>query len=215
MKKLAIPLFFLCLLPASFLFAKGELEMLLLQLDREIAHKHLYEQQKEREIQDLRRLLHITPLQPLQEYDLNDKLAQKYKKYIIDSAIYYTKKSYDIAVAMNRLDLAVESNLYLSHLYTTAGMYIEANNILTGIDRQRLPKTLLPLYFETCSNFYGYYGQSNNQLINLRLNIAYRDSLLIILDTASLQYKIHNAFKLVYYQPVEVTVRELSSVTRK
>ncbi|MDR0737799.1 MAG: hypothetical protein LBF39_01865, partial [Prevotellaceae bacterium] len=77
MRKFAISLFFLWLLPASFLFAKGELETLLSQLDREIARKHFYEQQKEREIQDLRRLLHITPLQPLQEYNLNDKLGQK------------------------------------------------------------------------------------------------------------------------------------------
>jgi DNA-binding CsgD family transcriptional regulator len=200
MKKSAALIFFLWLLPASCLLAKGELDALLLQLDKEIALKHFYEQQKEREIQGLKHLLDVAPLQPLQEYDINDRLAQKYRKYIIDSAIFYAKRSGDIAAAVHRPDLAAESNLNLSYLYATAGMYVEAKNILLAINRRQLPKTLLPLYFETCSDFYGYYGQSNNQVINGQLNIAYRDSLLATLDTASLSYKIHNAVRLVYSQ---------------
>ena len=198
--------------PASFLLAKGELETLLLQLDKEIALKHFYDQQKEREIEDLKRLLDIAPLQPLQEYEINDRLAQTYKKYIIDSAIHYTRKSHDLAVSMNRHDLAVESNLYLSRLYTTAGMYIEAKNILLVINRQQLPKTLLPLYYETHSDFYGYYWQSNNQAINLQLHTAYRDSLLTALDAASLPYKIHNATKLVHNWQLEEAKQQLSAL---
>jgi DNA-binding CsgD family transcriptional regulator len=212
MKKAAVFIYFLLLLPAHPLFAKGELEILLLQLDKEIAFKHVYEQQKEGEIEDLKRLLDLAPLQPLQEYDILDKLAQKYRKYIIDSAIYYTRKSGDIAVAMNRPDLAAESSLYLSRLYTTAGMYIEAKNILLTLDRQRLPSALLPLYFETYSDFYGYYGQSNNQLINIQLNIAYRDSLLAALDTASLSYKIHNAVKMVHNWQLAEAKQRLSAL---
>ncbi|MDR2449796.1 MAG: DUF6377 domain-containing protein, partial [Prevotellaceae bacterium] len=197
MKKFTVFTFFL-LLPACFLFAKGELETLLLQLDREIAHKHFYEQQKEREIQDLRRLLHITPLQPLQEYDLNDKLGQKYRKYIIDSAIYYVQKNIKIAQAMNRPDLLVASSLHLSLLYSSAGIYVESKSILNDVNRTKLPQALLPLYFEICSDFYGYYAQSNDQTINRHLNIAYRDSLLAVLDTTSRPYKIHNAVKLLH-----------------
>jgi DNA-binding CsgD family transcriptional regulator len=198
MKKQVALIFVLWLLPASCLLAKGELDALLLQLDKEIALKHFYEQQKEREIQDLKRLLDIAPLQPLQEYDINDRLAQKYRKYIIDSAIFYATRSCDIATAAHYPDLVTESSLHLSYLYATAGMYIEAKNILLAIDRQRLPRTLLPLYFETFSDFYGYYGQSNDQMVNRQLNIACRDSLLAALDTASQPYKIHNAMKLVY-----------------
>ncbi|MDR0737621.1 MAG: DUF6377 domain-containing protein, partial [Prevotellaceae bacterium] len=165
--------------------------------------KHFYEQQKEREIQDLRRLLHITPLQPLQEYNLNDKLGQKYKKYIIDSAIYYVEKNIKIAQAMNRPDLLVASSLHLSLLYSSAGIYVESKNILNGINRAKLPQALLPLYFEICSDFYGYYAQSNDQTINRQLNIAYRDSLLAVLDTTSRPYKIHNAVKLLHSESPE------------
>ena len=113
---------------------------------------------------------------------------------------------------MNRHDLAVESNLYLSRLYTTAGMYIEAKNILLVINRQQLPKTLLPLYYETHSDFYGYYWQSNNQAINLQLHTAYRDSLLTALDAASLPYKIHNATKLVHNWQLEESKQQLSAL---
>jgi DNA-binding CsgD family transcriptional regulator len=198
MQKIATFFLLLWLWPTSYLFAKGGLEALLWQLDGEIARKHVYEQQKEREIQDLKRLLHIASLQPLQEYDLNDKLAQKYEKYIIDSAIHYVQRNIKIAQAVHRPELLIESSLHLSQLYSSAGIYVESKNILNGINRKKLPQTLLPLYFETYSDFHGYYGQSNDQTINKQLKIAYRDSLLAVLDTASLPYKIHHAEKMLY-----------------
>jgi DNA-binding CsgD family transcriptional regulator len=212
MKKLSISILLLWLPATSCLFAKGELEALLGQLDREIARKHVYEQQKEREIQDLKRLLHITSLQPLQEYDLNDKLAQKYKKYIIDSAIHYVQKNIKIVQAVHRPELLIESSLHLSLLYSSAGIYVESKNILNGINRKALPPTLLPLYFETYSDFYGYYGQSNDQTINRQLNMAYRDSLLAVLDTASLSYKIHDATKLLHSGQLKTVAPYLLSI---
>ncbi|MDR1022929.1 MAG: DUF6377 domain-containing protein [Prevotellaceae bacterium] len=173
---------------------------LLTQLDEAISSKADYDRQKEQKLLEAKRLLTMRSILPIQAYDFSCEVARQYSKYIIDSAICYMKQSRDLAAAMQRADLTAESDLHLSRLYTAAGMYIEAKNILLSINRQQLPKSLLPLYFEVNSVFYGYYSQSNNQAINVRLNHAYQDSLLAMLDTASLQYKLYVAERLVYGQ---------------
>ncbi|MDR3350657.1 MAG: DUF6377 domain-containing protein [Prevotellaceae bacterium] len=178
-------------------------DSLFILLDEAIKNKPYYDRQKEQQLAEAKQLLHIQSILPVQAYDFNREIAMQYSKYIIDSAIYYTQQSRNIAAEMNRPALVAEADLRLAHLYSTAGMYIEAKKILFAIDRQELPPSLLPLYFETCSNFYGYYGQSNNQAINIRLNIAYRDSLLAVLDTTLLSYKIHHAVKLFHSGQLE------------
>lgn len=196
-------------------FAKAGRDSLFMQLNEAIKNKSYYDRQKEQQLAETKQLLKIQSILPVQAYDFNREIAVQYSKYIIDSAIYYTKQSRDIAAAMNRHDWVAEAGLRLAHLYTTAGMYIEANNILLAINRRLLPKTLLPLYFEVYSDFYGYYAQSNDQTINRQLNIAYRDSLLSVLDTASLPYKIHNAVKLVHSQDAATAEQHLLSIFRQ
>ncbi|MDR1342183.1 MAG: DUF6377 domain-containing protein [Prevotellaceae bacterium] len=175
-------------------------DCLLTQLDEAIKNKVDYDRQKEQRLLEAKRLLNMRSALPIQIYDFSCEIAHQYSKYIIDSAICYMKQGRAVAVAMRRADLTAESDLHLSRLYTAAGMYIEAKNILLSINRQQLPKSLLPLYFEVNSVFYGYYSQSNTQAINVRLNHAYQDSLLAMLDTASLKYKLYVAERLVYGQ---------------
>ncbi|MDR0413837.1 MAG: DUF6377 domain-containing protein [Prevotellaceae bacterium] len=181
-------------------FAAGERDSLLAQLDEVIGRKAEYDRQKEQKLLEAKQLLNLRSLLPVQAYDFNREIAGQYSKYIIDSAIHYMQRSCDLAAAVKRPDLAAESALLLSHLYTTAGMYIEAKNTLLAVDRQQLPTRLLSLYFEVNSAFYGYYAQSNNQHINYRMNHVYLDSLLASLDTASVKYKLHAAERLVYLQ---------------
>ena len=197
------------------LFARAGRDSLFVQLNEAIKNKSYYDRQKEQQLAETKHLLKIQSILPIQAYDFHHKIAMQYDKYIIDSAIYYTQQSRDIAAAMRRSDLVTESDLHLSRLYTTAGMYIEAKNILLGIDRHRLPATLLPLYFETYSDFYGHYWQSNEQVVNTRLNVAYRDSLLAVLDTASLSYKIHHTVKMLHYGQLDAAEPYLLAMFRR
>jgi hypothetical protein len=191
----------LLLMAGGQLLASSGRDSLLTQLDEAIKNKAGYEQQKEQKLLKVKQLLNLRNILPMQAYDFNREIAALYSKYIVDSAIYYTTQSRNLAAAMKRPDLMVESNLHLSHLYTTVGMYIEAKNTLLSINRQQLPKSLLPLYFEVNSIFYGYYAQSNNQAVNIQLNHAYQDSLLAMLDASSIAYKLRIAERLVYGHP--------------
>ncbi|MDR0729728.1 MAG: DUF6377 domain-containing protein [Prevotellaceae bacterium] len=190
--------------------AKSEADSLLVQLDREIDNKPFYERQKEREIQDLKRMLDIPNLQPLQTYDIHYELLRKYQKYILDSAICYAEKNVIIAENLCHPTLIIEANLQLSLLCSFAGLYIESNRILQSIHRPSLPKELRPLYFETYSEFHGHYAQSNDQ--SLLENEQYRDSLLLDLDTASMQFKILLAVKLVHKWKIDDAEQQLLSL---
>jgi hypothetical protein len=204
--------FAVLLLIINNLKAQNECDSLLLQLNNEIANKSYYDNLKEREIQENKRLLNIKHLHPEQEYDFNRNLSKLYQKYIIDSAICYCEKNLQIASEMHNIYMKIETSLFLSQLYSTAGMYIEANNILLNIDKKMLPDELLPLYFETYGQFYGHYAQSNDVVTYYIKHENYRDSLLMVLDKNSLLYKTHYVEKLLQERQFDIAETELTDI---
>jgi hypothetical protein len=203
------------LVATNEMLAQNECNSLLVQINKEIDNKGYYDEIKEQEIQKNKQLLHIYQLPPEQEYDFNKKISNLYRKYIIDSAIFYTEKNLRIASTMHNADMIIESGLQLAQLYSTAGMYIEANNILNNIDRKTLPETLLPLYFETYSQFYGHYAQSNDRIIYYYKNEDYRDSLLMVLDKNSLLYEITCAEKLLQERQFDTAEKQLLNILER
>src|SRR5690606_37255605 len=67
-----------------------------------------------------------------------------------------------------------------------------------AIDRSQLAVHLLPNYFETYLSFCSRYGQSNGDVSYYQKSERYRDSLLAVLDTASLRYKVGEATRILY-----------------
>jgi cbb3-type cytochrome oxidase subunit 3 len=207
MKRLSVTLL-LCFI-AFLASAKNGEENYIAELNKAIDNKKYYDEKKEQKINSLKQLLNMPGLFPLQEYEINMKLSCEYKKYMMDSAIHYMEKNAEIAKKLNNADLINETSLHLSFLYSATGMYIESKNILKSIDRQALPEKLLILYFETSSQFYGHYAQSNNRHTYYRLNEDYRDSLLTALDPNSMRYRITYAEKVLYQGQVEIAGNRL------
>ena len=58
-------------------------------LDYVIENKHIFEAEKEERISRLRNLLGVSNLTPEQEYEINTKLYEEFRKYKLDSAIRY------------------------------------------------------------------------------------------------------------------------------
>lgn len=199
----------LSFIPILLIAVSNEQDTLLMKLNREIRNKHQYDDKKRQKINNLKQLLQIQQISEAQEYDINNNLAKEYQKFIIDSAIYYLEKNLRIADKIDDSDRKTETKLQLSLLYSATGMYIESKDILNNIDRGKLPDRLLPSYFETCSQFYGHYAQSNNRHSHFGLNEAYRDSLLSILDKESPKYKIAYAEKMLYQNQLEIAQKRL------
>lgn len=201
----------LCLI-SFFAYANNGEDNYVAELNKAIDNKKYYDEKKEEKINSLKQLLNMPGLSSVQEYDINMKLSGEYKKYMMDSAIHYMEKNARIARTLNDPDLITETSLHLSLLYSATGMYIESKNILNKIERHALPDKLLTLYFETNSQFYGHYAQSNNRHTYYQLNEDYRDSLLTTLDPNSIRYRITYAEKILYQNQLEIAGNRLLKI---
>ena len=148
---------------------------------------------KERNIDNIKQILVLRDFTPAEQYEINKKLFDEYRKYCADSAIAYMLKNSEIALQLNDSDRIAETAIQLSRLYSTTGLYIEASELLSGIDRQQLHESLLLDYFDAYSVFYSHYGQSNGYETYYLQSGLYRDSLLMYSDVHSFRYRLEYA----------------------
>ncbi|WP_437920943.1 DUF6377 domain-containing protein [Sphingobacterium sp. LRF_L2] len=149
--------------------------------------------------------------------ELAFQLSNEYRKYQIDSAIKYTQLYLKMGLGAQNEFVVDKASIYLAILYSSAGKFIESEQLLRGIRRDRLSTDLLPAYFEAYTAFSSHYGQSSDNQLYFKRSEVYRDSLLLILDKESLSYDIALATKLLYGnrsdEAEEILQRLLSSTT--
>ena len=191
---------FFVLLAVVFCLRAGatQTDSLWVKLKNTMMNKEHYVSIKEQNIENIKQILLIDNLLPRQEYDINKKMYEEYKKYRADSAIIYVRRNEEIALALNNPLLIDETTIQLAWLYSTTGSYIEASEMLDRINRRQLSETLLPLYFTTYADFCSHYGQSNNNQEYYRMSELYRDSLLLSLDSLSFQYRMEYATRQMF-----------------
>ena len=166
-------------------------------LDYVIENKHIFEAEKEERISRLRNLLGVSNLTPEQEYEINTKLYEEFRKYKLDSAIRYVERNLEIARQLDNKRLTYLSNMYLAQLYSFSGMCVEANQILRSIRSSELPRDLLPVYSEANNRYFQHYATLSSQRSHLHEMNIYRDSLMMVSDPGSFRYRIHLSYKLM------------------
>lgn len=166
-------------------------------LDNIIENKHVYEDAKEERIGKLRNLLSVTNLSPEQEYEINSRLYEEFRKYKLDSAIRYVERNLAIARQLGNQRQVYLSDMYLAQLYSFSGMCVEANQILESINSSELPRDLLPVYYEANNRYYQHYATLSSQRSHLREMNAYRDSLIRVSDPGSFIHRIHTSYRLM------------------
>lgn len=184
-------------------------------LDLELGNKQKYDEKKQEDLTQIKSLLKMSDLSDEQEYKLNRTLGVEYRKFTIDSAIYYMERNRDIANRLQNKRYLLETNLRLSMLYASAGMYIESQQIADSIDRQSLPSDILPLYYDSKCVFYNNYAQSNGNHLYFQLEENYRDSLLTILDKTDLRYEILFAETMLYKDSIDSAEKLLLGILGK
>ena len=199
-------LFVLIFLIYSFLiFGKdNDLKSLTDYLDHIINNKYLFTEQKDQKINSLKSLLSEKNFSLEYEYELNLKLYNEYKKYKLDSAIYYVEKNLLIADSLQNPEFSYDSKIKLASIYSYSGMYREAESILKNINSRDLPKELLPDYYEAYSKFFEHYGLVSHQRKYKGPSDIYRDSLISVLDPTSYRYKINLAHKYINHNETEL-----------
>jgi DNA-binding CsgD family transcriptional regulator len=182
--------------------AQTALDSVQRELEYVLRTSQQFEQHKRRKIEAIKSNLRSEHTLE-QRSDLLFQLIQEYRKYQIDSAIRYARQYKDIAERLKDSERTNRGAVLLVPLLSSAGKFIEAGNLLGQIRGNSLSATLLPDYFNAFIFFNSHYGQSSNTAYYFKQSKIYRDSLLFVLDSSSLDYKIVSATKCLYQNEVE------------
>jgi len=172
--------------------ADKTLDSLLVVLDQSIQEHDKYLIQHQSRIEHLKKLAHETKINSAERYNLNNQIYKEYKSFICDSAIHYLNENIRIADLLHDTYRKTESQLKLSLLLSSTGMYTESLDVLKAIDKQKLARELIPDYYKSYEQVYGelcVYTQDKN-LSGHYWNISqtYKDSLYHILPPDSEDY---------------------------
>jgi len=183
------------------LYAKTEIDSILHELYSVLDQKAYITEEKEKRIQDTKKLLNITDLTDNQNYDINKQLYNEFYTYQTDSAIKYMNHNLQIANRLNNIVYILETNLNLAYMHWQTGSFFESIHILENIDRNQfdqLPDNMLINYLEAYKRLYRYYAEYQSDINNeyFTKSNLYRDSLLSIMDPDSKSYQVMSVEKL-------------------
>ncbi|MDR2955122.1 MAG: DUF6377 domain-containing protein [Prevotella sp.] len=195
--KLTINLYIKSFLLISLIFlinthvwGKDDLKSLTTYLDQIIDNKEEFTEQKEQKIASLKQLLKGNNSSLEYQFEINSKLGEEYKKFILDSAIHYVEKNMQIADNLQSTKLINSSAIQLAALYSYSGMYRESEEILKSIDSGQLPREQLSEYYQAYCLFLTHYAAANSPRNYSQEYDNYTDSLMSVLDKGSYSYRI-------------------------
>jgi hypothetical protein len=132
-------------------------------LDENIQKSLKYDQIKKSRIDSVRRILAKTDITDLNtQYNLSEKLFYEYKVFNRDSAFYYGFQTLKLAEELNDKKLIANSNIILTEISVSGGMYKESLDFLNSIKIEDLPKGKESLYYGLLGRCYSDMAEYNN-----------------------------------------------------
>ena len=132
-------LLLLCFNGVSSIYS-NEIKNLTDYLDHLILNKDEFTQEKEKRISSLKALLKDKTDSWEYEYEINLKLYEEYRKYILESAIFYARRNVVLADSVNDRTLMQSARIQLASAFSYSGKQREAEVILENIDRNNYQK---------------------------------------------------------------------------
>jgi hypothetical protein len=206
-------LLFITLLVFYPSYSSNDRDTILDNLTIALKNKQQYVALKEERILNFKKIK-SDDLTKVQEYNYNKTLYKEYQKFNSDSAIFYVKKNLEIATILQDKDLLNLANLQLASLFSSTGKYRESESILKSINKKKLPKYLLPNYYVVYREFFEHYAANSDHLKYLEIIRKYRDSLLIVLDPKSLDFKINKIQQQIYNKKLDVSEKQLANLLK-
>lgn len=207
------PLIFLIFFIFNFVATAENSNPIFKELLSAIKNKKEYELVKEKKIGDLKKLL-SGELSLTQEYEINSKLYKEYRKFKLDSAVYFIKKNHRTALVLKDNYLEDLAKLQLANLYSSSGRYRESEETLKAINKNKLAKNLYSDYYEVYSQFFEHYATNNYNPEYAKFIGIYRDSLLSVLDQNSIKFKISRAQKDIAENNCDKAQKNLSTLLK-
>lgn len=183
------------------------------KLNEALKNKQQYVLLKEERILNFKKIK-SSDLSKEQVYNYNKTLYTEYQKLDSDSAIFYVKKNLIIAQELQNKDLADLAQLQLANLYSSSGKYRESESILKSINKKILSKSLLPNYYLVYREFFEHYNANSPSKLYMAQIGKYRDSLLGVLNPATLNSKINLIQKNIFEKRLEIALKQLMDLLK-
>lgn len=203
-------LFFLLVLLGNPIHASDSTDTILDKLNDALRNKQRYVELKEERILNFKKIK-SDDLTKEQEYNYNKALYTEYQKFNSDSAIFYVRKNLKIAEELQNKDLSNLAKIQLVTLYSSSGKYRESEALIKSIDKKTLSKALLSNYYVAYREFYEHYAANSYSVEYMQQIQKYRDSLLMVLDPSTLNYKI-NKIQQVMYLKMDAAEKQLKDL---
>ena len=182
----------LILLLFAFATHADNLTEMLQQLDNTILQRDEYEDIKCDHILKTRKQLTNKNIRLDEKYYINTQLYTEYESYICDSAFYYLNESTKIAMESDNQQWIDECRLRRVFLLSISGLYAEALDEISKIDKTALSHDNLMEYYSRLENVYLYkseyaMGNEYTSMYHAKMNL-YRDTILQISPPESNSY---------------------------
>lgn len=171
-------------------------DSLRLKLDFAIEHKADYASLKDKRTSKIRKALKEKNTLKVQ-YLLNQQLYTEYRKYKIDSALYFITRNVKLSHSLDDDSYKTDAVLQLANLYSASGRFLESEKLLKSIQTKTLSKNQKKNYFEFYIEFFEQYATNNPSKYYTKQIDIYRDSLLSVLDVQSSEYKVNLALRSI------------------
>ena len=178
----AILLFLFCI-QLSYASEKDKTNLSLLkELDRTIAQKHFFQQQREQEADSIKSLLKATSSLE-SKYELYGTLFGIYLHFQADSALRYLERREALTDSLRNPSYKNDLRIARAEVLGIMGLYNEVPEQLEQIQRESLSEGSLLYYYYTSRTFYGWiadYTRTNDRHKYIAQTNAYRDSILAV-----------------------------------
>ena len=131
-------------------------QQLLRLLDGYIERRHLYTEQKEEKIKQLKIKLRIAENNNSRLSILNT-IYREYYTYRYDSAMVYANRGLALALSENNTYYATLNRINRAAVLSTGGFYSQAETLLFDIDEKKVPRQLKQYYYYTTTWLYNYW----------------------------------------------------------
>ncbi|GGC20229.1 hypothetical protein GCM10011386_10170 [Parapedobacter defluvii] len=173
---------------STFSFPKSrgtEIDSLLQVLDKTIAKRAVYIAEKERKIDEIKRLLQYEH-SPEKRFQLNNTLITEYQSFICDSALSYINRNIQLANTLNNKGFMDESRLKLAFVLSISGLFTQASEVFDSIQYDTLPQHLKVWYcwsyIRYNENLIKYTDHPTYEAVHVREIARCRDTLMNLLS---------------------------------
>ena len=194
-----LSLFIVSLFAICFIFNCGrnsdsEQQQWYQEVDSELLKSDIYVEEKENRINNLKHNL-SSQTKPETRHTINELLLFEYDAFISDSAIHYINENLMNPVVTNNLKLKNHYLIKKADVSAHAGLFNEATEILTRINKSTLDSTLLEEYYAAYCDLHQYQSEysSNSEFTRQHetTRALYIDSLIRVAPSSSFNYLTH------------------------